>query len=109
MGGSLENFILARNFQSRSKSRMFLIFGPSGFVNNFEYDGMSNGRFVTESMCDLGACAASATHVQVFFIGNAACLAFTLGWRLQAPALRRDLALVAPYFERVQRAYPERA
>ena len=30
MGGSLENFILARNFQSRSKSRIFLIFGPSG-------------------------------------------------------------------------------
>ena len=30
VGGSLENFILARNFQSRSKSRIFLIFGPSG-------------------------------------------------------------------------------
>ena len=30
MGGSLENFILDRNFQSRSKSRIFLIFGPSG-------------------------------------------------------------------------------
>ena len=30
MGGSLENFILDRNFQSRSKSRVFLIFGPSG-------------------------------------------------------------------------------
>ena len=30
MGGSLENFILARNVQSRSKSRIFLIFGPSG-------------------------------------------------------------------------------
>ena len=30
VGGSLENFILARNFQSRSKSRMFLIFGPTG-------------------------------------------------------------------------------
>ena len=30
MGGSLESFILARNFQSRSKSRNFLIFGPSG-------------------------------------------------------------------------------
>ena len=30
VGGSLKNFILARNFQSRSKSRFFLIFGPSG-------------------------------------------------------------------------------
>ena len=30
VGGSLENFILDRNFQSRSKSRVFLIFGPSG-------------------------------------------------------------------------------
>ena len=30
VGGSLENFILDRNFQSRSKSRIFLIFGPSG-------------------------------------------------------------------------------
>ena len=30
VGGSLENFILDRNFQSRSKSRNFLIFGPSG-------------------------------------------------------------------------------
>ena len=30
MGGSLENFILDRNFQSRSKSRILLIFGPSG-------------------------------------------------------------------------------
>ena len=30
VGGSLENFIPARNFQSRSKSRIFLIFGPSG-------------------------------------------------------------------------------
>ena len=30
MDGSLENVILARNFQSRSKSRIFLIFGPSG-------------------------------------------------------------------------------
>ena len=29
-GGSLENFILARNFQCRSKSRIFLILGPSG-------------------------------------------------------------------------------
>ena len=34
MGGLLENFILARNFQSRSKSRIFLIFGPSG---NFSF------------------------------------------------------------------------
>ena len=32
MDGSLKNFILARNFQSRSKSRIFLIFGPSGFL-----------------------------------------------------------------------------
>ena len=32
VGGSLENFILARNFQSRSKSRIFLIFGPSGLA-----------------------------------------------------------------------------
>ena len=32
VGGSLENFILDRNFQSRSKSRIFLIFGPSGLV-----------------------------------------------------------------------------
>ena len=32
MGGSLENFILARNFQSRSQSRIFLIFGPSGGI-----------------------------------------------------------------------------
>ena len=32
VGGSLENSILARNFQSRSKSRFFSIFGPSGFV-----------------------------------------------------------------------------
>ena len=30
VGGLLENVILARNFQSRSKSRIFLIFGPSG-------------------------------------------------------------------------------
>ena len=30
VGGSLENFIIDRNFQSRSKSRIFLIFGPSG-------------------------------------------------------------------------------
>ena len=29
MGGALENFILDRNFQSRSKSRIFLIFGGS--------------------------------------------------------------------------------
>ena len=29
--GPLENFILDRNFQSRPKSRIFLIFGPSGF------------------------------------------------------------------------------
>ena len=34
VGGSLENFILARNFQSRSKSRIFLIFGPSGSFKN---------------------------------------------------------------------------
>ena len=34
MDGALENFILDRNFQSRSKSRIFLIFGPSG--NNRE-------------------------------------------------------------------------
>ena len=32
VGGSLANFILARNFQSRSRSRNFLIFGPSGLV-----------------------------------------------------------------------------
>ena len=32
VGGSLENFILARNFQSRSKSRIVLIFGPSGIL-----------------------------------------------------------------------------
>ena len=31
VGGSLESYILARNFQSRSKSRIFLIFGPSGY------------------------------------------------------------------------------
>ena len=30
VGGSLENFILDRNFQSRSKSQISLIFGPSG-------------------------------------------------------------------------------
>ena len=30
VGGSLENFILDRNFQSRSKSRIFLVLGPSG-------------------------------------------------------------------------------
>ena len=30
VGGSLENLILARNFQSCLKSRIFLIFGPSG-------------------------------------------------------------------------------
>ena len=30
MDGSLEDYILARNFPSRSKSRIFLIFGPSG-------------------------------------------------------------------------------
>ena len=30
VGGSLENFILARNFQSHSKSQLFLIIGPSG-------------------------------------------------------------------------------
>ena len=36
VGGSLENFILDRNFQSRSKSRIFLIFGPSGhFLSRF--------------------------------------------------------------------------
>ena len=33
--GSLENFILARNFQSRLKSRSFLIFGPSGVLRRF--------------------------------------------------------------------------
>ena len=33
MGGSLEKFILDRNFQSRSKSRIFLIFGPSGMLS----------------------------------------------------------------------------
>ena len=32
VGGLLENYILARNFQPRSKSRIFLIFGPSGTV-----------------------------------------------------------------------------
>ena len=31
VGGSLEHFILDRNFQSRSKSRIFLIFGSSGY------------------------------------------------------------------------------
>ena len=31
VGGSLENFILARNFQSRSKSRIFWSLGPLGF------------------------------------------------------------------------------
>ena len=30
VGGSLKNVILARNFQSRSKSRNVLMFGPSG-------------------------------------------------------------------------------
>ena len=30
VGGSLEDFILARNFQSHSRSRIFLIFGPYG-------------------------------------------------------------------------------
>ena len=30
VGGSLEKFILARNLQSRSRTRIFLIFGPSG-------------------------------------------------------------------------------
>ena len=35
VGGSLENFILDRNFQSRSKSRIFLIFGPSGMFIGF--------------------------------------------------------------------------
>ena len=35
MGGSLENFILDRNFQSRSKFRFFfLIFGPSGMFRH---------------------------------------------------------------------------
>ena len=34
VGGSLENVTLARNFQSRSKSRLFLIFGPSGELRN---------------------------------------------------------------------------
>ena len=44
VGGSLENSILARNFQSRSRSRIFLIFGPSGFgatwkMSNFRISG----------------------------------------------------------------------
>ena len=46
VGGSLENFILARNFQSRSKSRIFLIFGPSGLVT------LGNcWSFTTTNMC----------------------------------------------------------
>ena len=44
MGGSLEIFILARNFQSRAKSRMFLIFGPSGEVFGTDIPRTSGGH-----------------------------------------------------------------
>ena len=41
MGGSLENFILARNFQSRSKSRIFGSLGPLGiFLPNRRLGGL---------------------------------------------------------------------
>ena len=46
MGGSLENFILARNFQSRSKSRIFLIFGPSGSFLSLPFLGGRFGYFL---------------------------------------------------------------
>ena len=41
MGGSLGNFILARNFQSRSKSRFLLIFGPFGNPPEFAQPRLS--------------------------------------------------------------------
>ena len=43
VGGSLENFILTRNLQSRSKSRFFLLFGPSGFCQGPLNGGISPG------------------------------------------------------------------
>ena len=44
MRGSLEIFILARNFQSRSKSRIFLIFGPSGIKSAYSGPGIAGVR-----------------------------------------------------------------
>ena len=43
VGGSLESFILDRNFQSRSNSRIFLIFGPSWNLSGFPQE---NRRFL---------------------------------------------------------------
>ena len=48
MGGSLENFIRARNVQSRSKSRFFLIFGPSGEFTKSDFSGSAPIRRVQE-------------------------------------------------------------
>ena len=45
VGGSLENVILARNLQSRSTSRFFLIFGPSGFRRLFVTCGVFTRYF----------------------------------------------------------------
>ena len=62
-GGSLKNFSLARNFQCRSKSRIFLIFGSSGKTQD---DGTFGCSPVPKNRNE-GTCARTAPFTKLPF------------------------------------------
>ena len=68
--GSLENFILDRNVQSRSKSRIFLIFGPSGVSREKRVYTTTAGPLFSRSVARPRGHRAKKAIVYTIFLGK---------------------------------------